>query len=58
MSQCIPAAQLQSQIASIIQMAGSQAAEAAQVAANLVMANLSGHDSHGVGMVPRYVDAV
>ncbi|NBQ06582.1 MAG: malate/lactate/ureidoglycolate dehydrogenase, partial [Betaproteobacteria bacterium] len=58
MSQCIPAAQLQSQIASIIQMAGSQAAEAEQVAANLVMANLSGHDSHGVGMVPRYVDAV
>jgi uncharacterized oxidoreductase len=33
-------------------------AEAAQVADNLVMANLSGHDSHGVGMVPRYVDAV
>jgi uncharacterized oxidoreductase len=23
-----------------------------------VLANLSGHDSHGVGMVPRYVDAV
>jgi uncharacterized oxidoreductase len=22
------------------------------------MANLSGHDSHGVGMLPRYVDAV
>ena len=31
--------------------------EAAQVAANLVEANLRGHDSHGVGMVPRYVDA-
>ena len=58
MSQCIPAAQLQQQIAGIIQMAGSEAAEAEQVAANLVMANLSGHDSHGVGMVPRYVDAV
>ncbi len=28
------------------------------MADNLVMANLSGHDSHGVGMVPRYVDAV
>jgi len=28
------------------------------VAANLVLANLSGHDSHGVGMLPRYVDAV
>ena len=33
-------------------------AEAEQVAANLVEANLRGHDSHGVGMVPRYVDAV
>ena len=39
-------------------MAGSAPAEAEQVAHNLVMANLSGHDSHGVGMVPRYVDAV
>jgi hydroxycarboxylate dehydrogenase B len=28
------------------------------VADNLVLANLSGHDSHGVGMIPRYVDAV
>ena len=28
------------------------------MASNLVMANLSGHDSHGVGMLPRYVDAV
>ena len=58
MSQCIPADQLRQRVASIIQQAGSQAAEAEQVAANLVMANLSGHDSHGVGMVPRYVDAV
>ena len=31
---------------------------AQQVAANLVLANLSGHDSHGVGMAPRYVDAI
>jgi len=38
--------------------AGSAPAEAEQVADNLVLANLSGHDSHGVGMVPRYVDAV
>jgi len=28
------------------------------VAANLVLANLNGHDSHGVGMLPRYVDAI
>ena len=58
MSQCIPAAQLRQQISHIIQLTGSELAEAEQVAANLVMANLSGHDSHGVGMLPRYVDAV
>ena len=58
MSQCIPAAQLRQQIRHIIQLTGSELAEAEQVAANLVMANLSGHDSHGVGMLPRYVDAV
>ena len=38
--------------------AGSSPAEAQQIADNLVLANLSGHDSHGVGMVPRYVDAI
>lgn len=42
----------------ILQAAGSEPAEARTVAANLVLANLSGHDSHGVGMLPRYVDAV
>ncbi|MEO6626588.1 MAG: malate/lactate/ureidoglycolate dehydrogenase [Burkholderiaceae bacterium] len=45
-------------VASILAAAGSSADEARTVAANLVMANLSGHDSHGVGMVPRYVEAV
>ena len=54
----IDAAALQAQVARILEAAGSTPAEAAQVAANLVMANLSGHDSHGVGMLPRYVDAV
>lgn len=49
---------LQSQVAGILKAAGSTEKEADQVAANLVLANLSGHDSHGVGMVPRYVDAV
>ncbi len=44
--------------AAIIRAGGSSEAEAATVAANLVLANLSGHDSHGVGMVPRYIDAV
>ena len=49
---------LQSFVASIFIACGSAPAEAEQVAANLVLANLSGHDSHGVGMVPRYVAAV
>lgn len=58
MTRIVQAAQLRASVASILQSAGSSADEAAQVAANLVLANLSGHDSHGVGMVPRYVDAV
>jgi uncharacterized oxidoreductase len=34
---------------------GSAEAEAATVADHLVRANLAGHDSHGVGMIPAYV---
>ena len=34
---------------------GSAAVEAREVAEHLVAANLSGHDSHGVGMLPDYV---
>jgi hydroxycarboxylate dehydrogenase B len=34
---------------------GSEETEAAQVADHLVRANLAGHDSHGVGMLPAYV---
>jgi uncharacterized oxidoreductase len=34
---------------------GSDETEAAQVADHLVRANLAGHDSHGVGMLPTYV---
>jgi uncharacterized oxidoreductase len=45
-------------VRAIVAAAGSSDAEAAAVAANLVEANLRGHDSHGVGMVPRYIDAV
>jgi uncharacterized oxidoreductase len=49
---------LSAAVRAIVAAAGSHDGEAAQVAANLVEANLRGHDSHGVGMVPRYVDAV
>ena len=45
-------------VTAVVRAAGSSALEAAQVAANLVEANLRGHDSHGVGMTPRYIDAV
>jgi uncharacterized oxidoreductase len=34
---------------------GSEDVEAAEVADHLVRANLAGHDSHGVGMLPTYV---
>jgi uncharacterized oxidoreductase len=37
---------------------GSAPREAQLVAENLVMANLVGHDSHGIGMMPRYVEAL
>jgi len=58
MSKTLAALALQQSVATILVAAGSSGAEAETVAANLVMANLSGHDSHGVGMLPRYVDAV
>ncbi|MGR4872121.1 malate/lactate/ureidoglycolate dehydrogenase [Variovorax sp. LARHSF232] len=58
MSLTLQAFQLRTQVAAVIAAAGSMPAEAQQVADNLVLANLSGHDSHGVGMTPRYVDAV
>ena len=58
MNHVIPAFQLETQITALFVKAGATPANAQQVAANLVMANLSGHDSHGVGMAPRYVDAI
>ncbi|PKU25712.1 malate/lactate/ureidoglycolate dehydrogenase [Telmatospirillum siberiense] len=44
--------------AEIVRMGGSSPEEADMVAANLVEANLQGHDSHGVGMIPRYIQAL
>jgi uncharacterized oxidoreductase len=52
------AAQLRATVAAVLAKAGSSPEESRTVAENLVLANLSGHDSHGVGMLPRYVDAV
>src|SRR5262245_32563761 len=39
----------------ILRAGGSEDAEATLVAEHLVQANLAGHDSHGVGMIPAYV---
>jgi uncharacterized oxidoreductase len=49
---------LENAIAAIAAAGGSEAAEAKRVAENLVLANLMGHDSHGIGMMPRYVEAL
>ena len=37
---------------------GSEDDEPEIVSDNLVDANLLGHDSHGIGMLPRYLEAV
>ncbi len=58
MTKVLSAQQLREHVAHVLIAAGSARPEAETVAANLVLANLSGHDSHGVGMVPRYIDAV
>ncbi|MGH7341022.1 MAG: Ldh family oxidoreductase, partial [Candidatus Rokuibacteriota bacterium] len=39
----------------IVKAGGSAAPEADLVAEHLVRANLMGHDSHGVGMIPTYI---
>jgi len=53
--QIFQAAPLRRAIEALVAAGGSEAREAAIVAENLVGANLTGHDSHGVGMIPRYV---
>ncbi len=49
---------LERAIAAIVAAGGSEPREAQLVASNLVLANLTGHDSHGIGMIPRYVAAL
>lgn len=43
---------------SILSHAGGTHDAAGKVAARLVNANLTGHDSHGVGMIPAYVEGI
>jgi hydroxycarboxylate dehydrogenase B len=51
----IPAAALIRFVERVFVTAGCSSREAAQIARGLVQANLYGHDSHGVQMVPFYV---
>jgi uncharacterized oxidoreductase len=53
----IPTSALQRWVTDLWLAAGSSQQEAELTAAHLVGANLAGHDSHGVGMVPRYVNS-
>jgi uncharacterized oxidoreductase len=55
-SLAVPADRLERFVAEIFAKAGCSDAESARVAKYLVAANLTGHDSHGVVRVPRYVD--
>jgi uncharacterized oxidoreductase len=57
-SHLFDAAALTAAVHAIVKAGGSSDREAGKVAANLVEANLRGHDSHGVGMVPRYIDSL
>jgi hydroxycarboxylate dehydrogenase B len=52
----IPAQPLTDFCAEVFARAGCQSEEANRVSASLVDSNLTGHDSHGVIRVPRYVD--
>ena len=49
---------LRAAVRAIVERGGSGEREAQLVAEQLVEANLTGHDSHGVGMLPRYVEAL
>ncbi len=51
----IPAAALQGFVAAIFAAAGTSQEEADRIAHHLISANLTGHDSHGVIRVPRYI---
>lgn len=51
----IPEADLRLATRLVLEGAGSSSSEAGIVADHLVEANLTGHDSHGVGLIPTYV---
>ena len=53
----IALARLNAAVRFVVRGFGSDDAEVEAVASNLIEANLTGHDSHGIGMLPRYAEA-
>ena len=53
----VPVERLRAAVAELMRGFGSEAGEIELVTDNLLQANLTGHDSHGVGMLPRYANA-
>jgi uncharacterized oxidoreductase len=48
---------LRAAVGELVRGFGSEPREIELIVENLIDANLTGHDSHGVGMLPRYADA-
>jgi hydroxycarboxylate dehydrogenase B len=53
----IPVERLRAAVSELMLGFGSEAREVELVTDNLLQANLTGHDSHGIGMLPRYANA-
>jgi hydroxycarboxylate dehydrogenase B len=53
----IPLERLRAAVCDLLMGFGSSPHEIELVADNLLQANLTGHDSHGIGMLPRYANA-
>ena len=54
----VPHDELRASGARVLAAAGGSKPDATTVADHLVDANLAGHDSHGIGMLPHYVRAI
>ncbi len=54
----VPHLRLRTLAVRVLSAAGAEEADARVVADHLVDANLAGHDSHGIGMLPHYVRAI
>jgi uncharacterized oxidoreductase len=56
-SHLIPLDRLTAAMEAVLRGFGSDDTEVRAVVDNLIDANLTGHDSHGIGMLPRYAEA-